>query len=272
MRMTSMAMVRTSSILVAFGLFMPLSEGARADPVYPLFGSVVQGSAEGASCPGSPCFFDLSQTTAATGSTGGSNSTASAVSENLALGFVSATASATTDDNVRNGTQSHALIWDTVTFSGAHAGEVATLTISGSATVSGPLPVTGETARANAAAILIDENLDPHGVGYFLLGNASTTVVTGSYSIQDQATIRNGDPYLLLVYVDAFAGLSGGPFPGGSATINDPWHLDVPFDVTATFASAAAAPELSTWAMLLLGFAGLQFISNRRKSKQALMA
>jgi hypothetical protein len=38
------------------------------------------------------------------------------------------------------------------------------------------------------------------------------------------------------------------------------------------FAFTAGVPESSTWAMLLLGFAGLGFMAYRRKSKPALMA
>jgi CHRD domain/PEP-CTERM motif len=34
----------------------------------------------------------------------------------------------------------------------------------------------------------------------------------------------------------------------------------------------AAVPEPSTWAMMILGFAGVGFMAYRRKSKQALMA
>jgi hypothetical protein len=67
-------------------------------------------------------------------------------------------------------------------------------------------------------------------------------------------------------------GQTGSNRPGGSASINDPWHLDLPFDVTATFASASAAPEPSTWAMMIIGFAGIGFMAYRRKSKPALMA
>jgi hypothetical protein len=42
------------------------------------------------------------------------------------------------------------------------------------------------------------------------------------------------------------------------------------FSVTGDVTSAV--PEPSTWAMLLLGFAGLGFMAYRRKSKPALMA
>jgi PEP-CTERM motif len=34
----------------------------------------------------------------------------------------------------------------------------------------------------------------------------------------------------------------------------------------------AAVPEPSTWAMLIIGFAGIGFMAYRRKSKPALMA
>jgi PEP-CTERM motif len=44
------------------------------------------------------------------------------------------------------------------------------------------------------------------------------------------------------------------------------------FGVQGTFVVAAAVPEPSAWAMLLLGFAGIGFMAYRRKSKPALMA
>lgn len=260
-----MALNRRFTIFAAFGISVGLCSQAQAITVFPDFGSVVQGSAGGDTCPnGNTCFLDLSQTTAATGSASSANSSSSATA-NLGLGTLSATASATTS-NSPNGTQSHAVIWDTVTFSGAKAGDVATLTISGNATVSAPLAGIGDTARANAAAILIDEKFVPYGVNYFLLGNASTAE-SGAYTLADQAQITNGDPYLLLVFVDAYAGLSGGPFPGGSATINDPFQLDVPLGVTTTFASDV--PETSTWAMMILSFCGLGFMAYRRKNEMA---
>jgi hypothetical protein len=113
-----------NKLLISFGLILGLCGQAQSTTVYPDFGSVVQGSAGGDSCPnGNSCFFNLSQTTAATGAANSGNSGASATA-NLGQGDVSATASAT-DANSPNGTQSHAVIWDTVTFSGAQAGQTA---------------------------------------------------------------------------------------------------------------------------------------------------
>jgi PEP-CTERM motif len=45
-----------------------------------------------------------------------------------------------------------------------------------------------------------------------------------------------------------------------------------PSGTANVFQVASAVPEPSTWAMLLLGFAGLGFMAYRRQSKPALMA
>jgi len=42
--------------------------------------------------------------------------------------------------------------------------------------------------------------------------------------------------------------------------------------ITITTSAVAAVPEPSTWAMMILGFAGVGFMAYRRKSKPALMA
>jgi hypothetical protein len=153
-----------------------------------------------------------------------------------------------------------------VTFSGAQANDMATLKISGNASVSPFLEGIGDTARTYAAAILIPES-SSNGVGDYLAGNDFTSV-NGNYQLQD--TAQNGVPYLLLVVVDAYAGLSGGAegtFAGGSASIDDQFQLDVPLGVTATFASSV--PEPATWAMLIIGIGGIGFMAYRRKSKTA---
>jgi hypothetical protein len=56
--------------------------------------------------------------------------------------------------------------------------------------------------------------------------------------------------------------------PGDAANlgVNDLSGLFQPGAITA------AVPEPSTWAMMLLGFAGLGFVAYRRKAKPASMA
>jgi hypothetical protein len=243
---------------------------AEAGFVYPDFGSVVQESINGVGCSAlgggysnnANCLFKVfSPPAVAAGSLSGTNDGVSA-SANLALSTVSATVSANNQGG--NYSQSHAVIWDTVTFSGAAPGAVATLTIAGNAIISGD-------ARANALAILIPTGY--YDVGYFVAGNFATPE-SGPYTLQDKAGIINGVPYLLLVSVDTYAGLSGGnPFLAGSASIIDPFSLSVPAGVTVSYAfqPTSAVPEPSTWAMMLLGFAGASFMAYRRKAKPALM-
>jgi PEP-CTERM motif len=55
------------------------------------------------------------------------------------------------------------------------------------------------------------------------------------------------------------------PFASFQDSNGDVFSISVP-------APTPAVPEPSTWAMLLLGFAGIGFMANRRKSKPALMA
>jgi hypothetical protein len=73
-------------------------------------------------------------------------------------------------------------------------------------------------------------------------------------------------------FLDPLGGISAdnsilnGRIFGGDST-----NLGIVSGVTLN-APLSAVPEPSTWAMLLLGFAGLGFMAYRRKSKPALMA
>jgi hypothetical protein len=69
--------------------------------------------------------------------------------------------------------------------------------------------------------------------------------------------------------------------PGGLGTLNSITFAAVdgqyygygePFLAGLTTSTVSAVPEPSTWAMLLLGFAGIGFMAYRRKAKPALMA
>jgi PEP-CTERM motif len=63
---------------------------------------------------------------------------------------------------------------------------------------------------------------------------------------------------------------SSSPFT--TITINDPTSGLAIDNFTSATGLQSAVPEPSTWAMLLLGFAGVGFMAYRRKSKPALMA
>jgi PEP-CTERM motif-containing protein len=56
-----------------------------------------------------------------------------------------------------------------------------------------------------------------------------------------------------------------------SFTLSDP-IFNNEFAVDNIALGVAAVPEPSTWAMMILGFAGIGFMTYRRKSKPALMA
>jgi hypothetical protein len=59
------------------------------------------------------------------------------------------------------------------------------------------------------------------------------------------------------------------PFTGGVLEISGPRNEN--YTLTISTAVASAVPEPSTWAMMILGFAGIGFMAYRRKSKPALM-
>jgi hypothetical protein len=50
------------------------------------------------------------------------------------------------------------------------------------------------------------------------------------------------------------------------------FYVDAATGVQRGFVATAAVPEPSTWAMMLLGFAGVGFVAFRRKRKAALIA
>jgi hypothetical protein len=52
-------------------------------------------------------------------------------------------------------------------------------------------------------------------------------------------------------------------------SVNNDGTYNVTFQILGT---VSAVPEPSTWAMMILGFAGVGFMAYRRKSKPALMA
>jgi hypothetical protein len=85
-----------------------------------------------------------------------------------------------------------------------------------------------------------------------------------------------------LEYIDVPAEEGGGTNLGSAAHINGSTWSSQFFALTDTaqdgfidytsFVAVASVPETTTWAMMLLGFAGLGFMAYRRKTKPALIA
>jgi hypothetical protein len=127
--------------------------------------------------------------------------------------------------------------------------------VSWSLSASGALPfsISGTTATFNG----IDLSASPTSITF--------TPTTSASSVFDQGSsaIFFGNPSA--AGACAISGSSG--TVGACAQGVD---LQTTFGSSLTIA-VAAVPEPSTWAMMLLGFAGIGFMAYRRKSKPALM-
>jgi Carbohydrate binding domain/PEP-CTERM motif len=97
--------------------------------------------------------------------------------------------------------------------------------------------------------------------------NGLTLLATNSYSIAG----NNGTQYQFKQFTFVANGLhSTIRFTDASSVNSDP--ADGLLDTVSVTQIAGAVPEPSTWAMMLLGFAGVGFMAYRQKSKPALMA
>lgn len=248
------------TVCVALASFAALAPAQAAPPVFGSFGNAVWGGTDDALCAspegsfnflnGPTCFFSRSSIASGSSSDGASGSSGSATAR-LDQGFVSVQVSGN-----GLGSYAHALVWDTLTFSGAAPGAVATLTMTGSASLSGD-------ARIDAAALLVDPSVSgPIGTPPSILeGNFNDPVTAGAYSVSHQFGIANGVPMLLEIAVSASDGNSFSP---GSAFIEDPFNLQLPDGVTFTAASLTAAPEPATLMVLATALAGLGAMRRRR--------
>jgi hypothetical protein len=82
------------------------------------------------------------------------------------------------------------------------------------------------------------------------------------------ATISNG---VLGEFALIFTGQTNFVFSNNTALLDD-GNVGIFCNGCVVTSLASSVPEPSTWAMLLLGFAGIGFMACRRKSKTALMA
>ena len=107
----------------------------------------------------------------------------------------------------------------------------------------------------------------------FFGGGIPRQVYQENFAIAPTVSLASGDYYFALNVPIPDVLLSFGTENGGGALITPggAWHLYNP--ATTSFAvglygeQVAAVPEPSTWAMMILGFAGVGFMAYRRKNK-----
>ena len=117
-----------------------------------------------------------------------------------------------------------------------------------------------------------------HFSGSFeLLDNNPSGIIGEVYANSSQLvsdTLTNPGSNLGLQTPGQSAAFSGNVFLNAGGTLSFAVNNDgsVFNDSTGLTATITAVPEPSTWAMLILGFAGIGFMAYRRKSSPALMA
>jgi hypothetical protein len=102
------------------------------------------------------------------------------------------------------------------------------------------------------------------GLGYFKEGFdlGAVTLSAGTYYFAVHAISTNFDNFL----ADGLAA-SGGAYYDGNVWSSG--YLEAPSVAISLDALAPAVPEPSTWAMVILGFAGMGFMAYRRRNKTA---
>jgi hypothetical protein len=159
--------------------------------------------------------------------------------------------------------------------------------LTGGAGFSVPIPFNEETANFSVGGFDIGTltALNPTFTGHFI---PSDSVIPGNPVFQFSflgSTLAGSKEYITFAFADYVTPvlLQGPPiiplnifeiigspiFQGNIVAFDDPVVVG---DWKVTFSTVADVPEPSTWAMMILGFAGVGFMAYRRKSKPALMA
>ncbi len=141
----------------------------------------------------------------------------------------------------------------------SHAPTTIYITASGGASVASEL-LNGSAGTATALAQLFIPFLGVNEIAQ------STTSTISSFGItKDPVSVEFDSIYTVQLIVS----IIGGDAINGSAYV-DP-IITSPGNNVYFSAGVGSVPEPSTWAMMLLGFAGIGFMAYRRKSKPALM-
>jgi PEP-CTERM motif-containing protein len=102
-----------------------------------------------------------------------------------------------------------------------------------------------------------------------LITTSANQTITGSQILSMCPSCNDGQTEVW-VTISGLTSFNSLVFSDGSANAFE-FNVAAPGPLTNGFLTAGV-PEPSTWAMLLLGFAGVGFMAYRRKSTQALMA
>jgi hypothetical protein len=159
------------------------------------------------------------------------------------------------------------------------AGLSVPITIQASGSVTQPLDSTPNSAQLSfgtptGVSEIASACLAINAINCGSLGSRS------SFSITLPETVTSGADYNLQMTVYVVAQVSAGT-DTQSATVDPFLSIDPTFlldhpgfslEFSSGVVNVSPVPESSTWAMLLLGFAGLGFMAYRRKSKLALLA
>jgi hypothetical protein len=136
----------------------------------------------------------------------------------------------------------------------------------------------GFSNTAGTTVIVVNPGVE---FGYQDPANTITVDITGSQIIITDVLITNGtnSPIMFTLKDSAFSNITSvsDNFAGGAfSLVGDTFTFTTnsfpgPGTFTGVF-NVGAVPEPSTWAMMILGFAGVGFMAYRRKNKRALNA
>jgi len=116
------------------------------------------------------------------------------------------------------------------------------------------------------------------GAGFISPGATVSTagsLITGGFNENGTYTVNLGQVYDVMLSTYVNCGNPGGSMCSASIDpiiTDDSQNSSLVFSAGFGDSAVGAVPEPSTWAMMILGFAGVGFMAYRRKSKPALMA
>jgi hypothetical protein len=243
-------------VLLAVGGLLTSAGAAHATCAIP--DASYQGGAYGAyAVTAGGCFMAVDQN----GGTGFTTAAASSSFDSLSLSATADLATGVLTAYSQGGFASSS-IWDSFTYTGLPSGE-ATIT----ATLGLPGTLTGSSY---GFAVLEEGQIDLSDV-YSVFFNTTATDPKPP-SIPLSFNVVNGDPVIVFAEIEGV-----GDSLGGIANLGDPptLSLDLPKGAAVSTASgvfdnfvSATVPEPSTWAMMLIGFAGLG-VAGYRTSRKA---